>query len=257
MHKLRSFIGLALALSVLAGCKETVYSQLKEREANEIVAVLYTNGISSTKETVKGDMYTVSVPRAELGAAIAILTKAGLPRENYRSIGDVFPDDSVVGTPFEERARFSYALGEELSRTLSEIDGVHFARVHIVIPQKERFQETLDPSKASIAIYHRADFDPGVHVPQMKKLVTYAVPNLVYDNVSVSLFSAGALSDVMISKPAPAFAASAATFGGGDLTERHVGLLALFAAICVASVIFVVRMLMGARALLRRAFGHA
>ena len=247
-------------LLMLAGCKEVVHSNLTEREANEIVAVLYSQGISASKDSQKDGIYSVSVPQAEFGAAIAMLANAGLPRESYRTIGDVFPDDSVVGTPFEERARFAYALSQELSRTLTEIDGVQYARVHVVIPEKERFQDTVQPSKASIAIYHRADFDPSAHVPQMKQLVTYAVPNLVYDDVSVSLFPAGGVSDVVISEPTPALSAGASTT---DIITSRVGSTKDWApflfmlAFVVACLVLLARLVTGAVTLFGRMFSHA
>ncbi|MDJ0630839.1 MAG: type III secretion inner membrane ring lipoprotein SctJ [Rhodobacter sp.] len=260
MRTLRARLTMLAILLLLAGCKETIHSDLPEREANEIAAVLYAQGISPSKETQKGGRYSVSVPKAEFGAAIAILAKVGLPRQSYRTIGDIFPDDSVVGTPFEERARFSFALSEELSRTLTEIDGVHFARVHIVIPEKGRFQDTTQPSKASLAIYHRADFDPSVHVPQMKKLVTFAVPDLVYDDVSVSLFPAGGLTDVVISQPPRAFAASAATTATISRvvsSESDIAFILFLAAAALACMVFLVRLLIGLKNLAGRVFRHA
>lgn len=190
-----------LSLLLATGCKEIVYANLSERDANEIVAVLYAQGVEAGKEPLKDDLYAVSVLRREFGAAITILSKAGLPRESFRTIGDLFPDDSVVGTPFEERVRFSYALSEELSRTLTEIEGVQHARVHVVIPERTRFQDGTEPSRASLAIYHTKDFVPSENIPQMKKLVAFAVPDLAYDDVSVSLFPAGGVSEIMINQP--------------------------------------------------------
>ena len=139
-------------------------------------------------------------------------------------------------------------------------DGVQYARVHVVIPEKERFQEAVQPSKASIAIYHRADFDPSVHVPQMKQLVTFAVPNLVYDDVSVSLFPAGGVTDVIISEPTPAFSAGASTTDVIRSTVASTDDLAPFLfmlAIAVACLVLLARLLSGVLSLFGRVFSHA
>lgn len=208
MRTLIKNVFVVLSLFLLVGCKEIVYANLSEREANEIVAVLFAQGIEAGKEPQKENLYAVSVLRREFGPAIVILSKSGLPRESFRTIGDLFPDDSVVGSPFEERVRFSYALSEELSRTLTEIEGVQHARVHVVIPERTRFQESVEPSRASLAIHHTQDFVPSENIPQMKKLVAFAVPHLAYDDVSVSLFPASGVNNIAINQPVERQAAS-------------------------------------------------
>jgi len=47
-----------------------------------------------------------------------------------------------------------YALSEELSRTVSEIDGVISARVHVVLPENDPLRRDLVPSSASVFIRH-------------------------------------------------------------------------------------------------------
>lgn len=245
------------AVSLLvSGCKEVLHSALQELEANEIVAVLYSKGIESTKAPLKGGLYSVSVPQSEFGAAVAILATAGLPRQPFQSVGELFPDDNVVGTPFEERVRFAYALSQELSRTLTEVSGVHYARVHIVIPERGRFDEAEPPAKAALAIYYKSGFDPAEHLPQMKNLVAFAVPNLSYDDVSISLFPAGGVFDVVAGPQAEPIAANANS-RTASVTEGSVrgdmialALLAILLLACVAiarQLVFAVRRAFGKR----------
>lgn len=260
LRSVRTLVMAAIGALLLSGCKEVVHSDLHEREANEIVAVLYSQGISSSKEPLKDGLYSVSVPTAEFGAALAMLSSAGLPRESFSSLGEVFPNDSVVGTPFEERARFSFALSQELSRTLTEIEGVQFARVHIVIPEKGRFEDQAPPSKASIAIYHKDDFDPALNVPQMKKLVAYAVPNLAYDDVSVSLFPAGGVTDIVIEPmmpPSAANAAQAATFVSSALSGNYIAAQLLVLVFALIALSFLLRGVTGLWRTFGRFFSHA
>lgn len=211
----RYVITLFLALSV-AGCKEIVNSDLQEREANEIIATLHLQGINASKERGKDQLYSVSVRKPDFGPAIAVLTQAGLPRETFSTIGELFPDDRVVGSAFAENARFSYALGEELSHTISEIEGVQFARVHVVVPPKDRFTDNSPPAKAALAIYHGSDFDASVNLPRIKQLVAFAVPNLTYEAVAVSLFPVGELKDVVLKPVDPSGLGSAAGAAGID-----------------------------------------
>ena len=60
-----------------------------------------------------------------------------------------------------------YALSEELSRTVSEIDGVISARVHVVLPENDPLRRDLVPSSASVFIRH----DTSLPVNDLKQLV--------------------------------------------------------------------------------------
>ena len=80
-----------------------------------------------------------------------------------------------------------FALSQELSRTVSEIDGVLSARVHLVLPENDPLRQQLVPSSASVFIRHRSDAQVGSLVPQVKMLVANGVAGLSYDKVSVVL----------------------------------------------------------------------
>lgn len=80
-----------------------------------------------------------------------------------------------------------FALSQELSRTVSEIDGVLSARVHLVLPENDPLRQQLVPSSASVFIRHRSDAPVGNLVPQVKMLVANGVAGLSYDKVSVIL----------------------------------------------------------------------
>jgi type III secretion protein J len=83
-----------------------------------------------------------------------------------------------------------YALGEELSRTISEIDGVLSARVQIVIPDNDPLRQDVSPASASVFVRYKPDSPVGDLVPQIKMLVAGGVSDLAYDKVSVVLVPA-------------------------------------------------------------------
>jgi type III secretion protein J len=87
----------------------------------------------------------------------------------------------------QERAQMIFALSQELSRTVSEIDGVLSARVHLVLPENDPLRQQLVPSSASVFIRHRGNMPVGNLVPQVKMLVANGVAGLSYDKVSVVL----------------------------------------------------------------------
>lgn len=259
MRVLLKLVSVLLLGLLVAGCKENVHSNLAEREANEIVAVLYVQGVTASKTALKDGLFSVAVSQGEFSAAVAILSKAGLPRETFNTIGDVFPDDNVVGTPFEERARFSFALSQELSKTITEVEGVKYARVHVVIPEKGRFEDKAPPSKAALAVYHDSDFDPVANLPQMKKLVAFSVPNLTYDDVSVSLFQAGGLTDLVVEPVGPSGAVIAAATLTPSFARSQNGDLIGFLVSCAIFLtlsVLLIRFLVGIRMFFARFFAH-
>lgn len=180
-----------LLLVVLVACKEDLYSGLSEREANEIVAVLARYGIAADRAAdTKTRRMTVRVERARFADAVEILKAHGLPRETFASIGDVFRAEGLVTSPLEERARLTHAINQELARTISEIDGVQAARVHIVLPETDALRQVVNPAAASVFVRHDPDVSLAEYVPQIKTLVANAVAGLSFDRVSVVLIPA-------------------------------------------------------------------
>ncbi len=234
-------LSLLVCMMFIAGCKEVLYSSLDERQSAEMIRVLQHNGISAARVSDKDGLYAVSVSNRVLGVSVAILNEVGLPKVQFRSMEDMFPADSIVGTPFEEKARYSFALSQELSATLSEISGVQSARVHIMIPEKDRFETQPRGSTASVAIYHTQTFDQTSFVPKIKQLVANAVPDLVYDNVVIALFAAqttpiGAGAEASVPGGAQASTGSAGFFGNfgeNEQTKTNLLLLALMLGLLV------------------------
>ncbi len=175
---------------LLSACKADLYSQLDERQVNEMVALLHTNGIESERAKDEKGTFTLEVERSEFSKAITILSSQGLPRKSYQSLGEVFKSDKMVSTPFEERARFMFALNQELSQSISQIAGVVSARVHVTVPQKTPFEKHAKTARASVFIYHAPGSDIKKSVPVIKNLITRSVDGLMYEDVTVALFLA-------------------------------------------------------------------
>jgi type III secretion protein J len=172
----------------VSGCKEVLYSDLSEREANEMVAVLDTGGISAGRERSKDGIYNITVDEALVASAVKLLQAAGFPKHKFQSLGDVFAGDELVGSPFNERARFMHALNEELSRTIGEIVGVRSARVQVMVPSQDKYDPAPKIATASVAVMYDERRDLSPVVPVIKTLVAHSVPNLSYDDVAVALF---------------------------------------------------------------------
>ncbi|WP_136682554.1 type III secretion system inner membrane ring lipoprotein SctJ [Falsirhodobacter xinxiangensis] len=175
----------ALALLTLSACREDLYTNLDEREANRIVAVLERSGIPANRLMQDDGAMTVRVDEARFAEAVALLEQAGLPQQKFASMGEVFQQDGLVASPMQERARMLFALSEELSRTVSEIDGIQAARVHIVLPENDPLRQGAQPSSASVFVRHDAGLDVATLIPQIKTLIANGIAGLTYDKVSV------------------------------------------------------------------------
>ncbi|QJU59902.1 type III secretion inner membrane ring lipoprotein SctJ [Sphingomonas sp. AP4-R1] len=204
--------GLAMLIAfalLLAGCgRADLYSKLTEAQANDMIAVLQSAGISANKEDGGETGWTVSAAPGDFSRAIAVLRSQGLPREDFSSLGTVFKKEGFVSSPVEERARLNYGMSQELAHTISDIDGVVQARVHLALPQKDPMADAKEAASASVFIKYRPGANIEAQVGKVKALVVNSVEGLKYDNVSVETFPAEPLPGQAPGTPGSVIAAN-------------------------------------------------
>lgn len=179
---MNTFLPIALLLTatlMLSGCSERVelHRQLSEQEANEVIAELADKHIRAQKVPAK-DGVVVAVNATDIGRAVRTLEAAGLPKVARTSLGDTFRKEGVISTPLEERARYIYALSQELEATLSNIDGVIVARVHVVLPERIAPGEPVQPASASVFIKHDPRLDPDNIRARVRRMVASSIPGM-------------------------------------------------------------------------------
>ena len=179
---MNTFLPVALFLAVallLAGCSERVelHRQLSEQEANEVIAELADKHIRAQKIPSKEGVI-VAVNAIDIGRAVRTLEAVGLPRVARTTLGDTFRKEGVISTPLEERARYIYALSQELEATLSNIDGVIVARVHVVLPERIAPGEPVQPASASVFIKHDPRLDPDNIRARVRRMVASSIPGM-------------------------------------------------------------------------------
>jgi type III secretion protein J len=189
LNALRRLLGALLLGLVLVGCSGRVelLASVPEADANEVIAALINQGIDASKVSGKEGMVGVRVPANQSARAVDTLRVMGLPRERFAGMGEVFRKDGLISSPVEERARYLYALSQDLSATLSRIDGVLFARVHLVLPERGSGGEPPMPASAAVFIKHRSEANLEALQPQVRRLVTNSIPGLTSDRVSTVL----------------------------------------------------------------------
>jgi type III secretion protein J len=185
---MRRFFFITVACIALTACgREALYADLDEQQANEMLAVLVRAGLEADKVRTEKS-WSIEVGRSELPRAMEVLTSEGYPRDRYDSMGSVFRKEGLVSTPLEERARLHYAMAQELSRTVSAIDGVVVARVHLAIPERRPLSDEKQLSSASVFIKHKPGSQVANKASSIKSLIVNSVEGLPYENVTVTFF---------------------------------------------------------------------
>ncbi len=179
---------LVVMVGVLVACSGAVnlVSGLTEAEANEVLGVLLAADIAATKTSGKAGV-GIQVEAGSVSSAIDILHRNGLPRERRSKLGDVFKKENLISSPLEERARYLYALSQELEQTLSSIDGVVTARVHVVLPERAGPLDAATPSSASVFLKFQKGYGVESVVVPVRALVANGIPGLSQDRVTSEL----------------------------------------------------------------------
>lgn len=177
---------LCLVTFVLVGCaKVPLYTNLPEKSVNEMMAVLSSRGIECQKQPGEDNSWSMSIEADKVAEAIEILHRYGLPKDRYETIGMVFKKSGLVSSPTEERIRFMYALSQGVAETITQIDGVLVARVHVVLQNNDPLSNIQTPSSASVFIKYRRGSGVDRLSSQIKRLVTNSIEGLKYEKVSI------------------------------------------------------------------------
>lgn len=191
----QKLIGLGILL-LLGGCgQQTLYTNLPEKEVNDMVAILLSNNVSCQKIAGAENTWTVMVADTQFSQAVQILNEAGYPKDTFSSLGEAFKKSGLVSSPTEERVRFMHALSDELAETITHIHGVVTARVHIVLPDNDPYTDKITPSSASVFISYLPQINLEDCSRDIRQLVTNSIEGLAYDKVNLSLFPASNPND--------------------------------------------------------------
>lgn len=160
-----------------------LYTDLTNVDSSAVAAKLEE---SQTPFRVSPDGTQVFVPKEEVGKARMLLAEAGLP--NGGSMGyEIFDQSQGFGqTQFIQNINQVRALQGELARTISSMEPVQFAKVHLVLPQRQLFERETAMATASVTI----KLKPTQRLNQeqiyaIQNLVANAVPGLKVDHVSI------------------------------------------------------------------------
>lgn len=130
---------------------------------------------------------TIMVPRDELYTTRARLAESGLSGKPTPKGYELMDNQGLSVSDFKQRVDYQRALEGELTKTLSAMDAVRGATVHLVLPDKELFVEEEEqlPVTASVLLDTRRPLDPD-EIDTVTFLVSSAVEGLEPNEVTVA-----------------------------------------------------------------------
>ena len=188
-RSLPTFVALAVAVVGLGAylwfqqpSRTTLYAGLPEAEKSRVLEALTNSGVSVTLDPVTGD---VLVPTQNYHSSRMTLAAQGLPATaatGYEQLDSI----QMGSSRSVEAARLKQSQELELARSISEIDMVLSARVHLALPDKEVFvRQQAEPTASVFLQLARGRSLGRSKVDAITHLVSASIPNLSKENVSV------------------------------------------------------------------------
>ena len=188
-RSLPTFIALAVAVIGLGAylwmqqpTRTTLYAGLPEAEKSRVLDALRNSGVNVTLDPVTGD---VLVPTENYHSSRMTLAAQGLPASaatGYEQLDSI----QMGSSRSVEAARLKQSQEMELARSISEIDLVISARVHLALPDKEVFvRQQAEPTASVFLQLARGRSLGRSQVEAILHLVSASVPSLTKENVSV------------------------------------------------------------------------
>lgn len=134
---------------------------------------------------LEGGGSEVMVPVQDVARARVLLAKDGLPASGHPGM-ELFDKPTWGMTDFTQRVTYRRALEGELSRTISSLDGVERAEVHLALPEDSPLRRLSRPAEAAVVVSLRpgAMLGPGI-VQGITYIVSNSVEGLPAQNVAV------------------------------------------------------------------------
>ncbi|MDB2513433.1 flagellar basal-body MS-ring/collar protein FliF [Alphaproteobacteria bacterium] len=175
-------VGLAAYLYMQKPSLTTLYAGLPESEKAMVLESLKNAGVDVSMDPVTGE---VLVPVIDYHNARMTLAAQGLPSSSGTGYDQL--DSIQMGSSRSvEAAKLKQTQEMELARSISEIDMVMSARVHLAIPEKEVFvRQSAEPTASVFLQLARGRSLGRNQVEAIIHLVSSSVPNLTKENVAV------------------------------------------------------------------------
>jgi flagellar M-ring protein FliF len=162
---------------------QVLFPDMQAKESSEVIAILQQSNINYKLDPVSG---VLLVPSSEVQGLRMRLAAEGYPRSSGQGMAMLNEEQGFGTSQFIERARYQRALEEELARSISQLQNVRSARVHLATPKQSVFVRDRKPPTASVVVnlYSGRNLQDD-QVAAISHMVASSVPNMNSDNVSI------------------------------------------------------------------------
>ena len=193
-----AILGIILYVAFQTPERTTLFASLSEAEKSRVFDALKNGGVDVQLDSATGEL---TVPVADYHNAKLNLAAQGIPAQGLSGYSAL--DEMPMGTSRSvETLKIKQSLEYELAKSISEIDAIDRARVHLAIPERSAFARNTQEPSASVFV----ELVPGrslgtQQVEAINNLVASSVPNLPKTKVSI-VDQAGRLLSNSIEDPA-------------------------------------------------------
>ncbi|MDA7840582.1 flagellar basal-body MS-ring/collar protein FliF [Luminiphilus sp.] len=162
---------------------QPLYGAMSPADNATAVSLLQANGIPYT---MAGGTGLLSVPSDQIPQARMALASEGFPRGGGVGFESLYQEQVMGLSSFMEQARYNRAVEAELARTISAMDSVKGARVHVAASKQSAFIRRGQEPSASVMV----SLYPGRGLSERQlagivHLVASSIPELQASKVSV------------------------------------------------------------------------
>ena len=138
------------------------------------------------KPVVDASTGQITVPANRYHEAKIFLASKGIPKTGTTGIDSLKDQSAMTTSQFMEQVKYTSAMEQELAKSITNIDSIQAARVHLATPKQSVFVRDRTAPKASVVV---TTF-PGrtltaSQVQAVVHLVSSSVPLLTAENVAV------------------------------------------------------------------------
>jgi len=161
---------------------QLLYSGLSAEEAGAIVENISKSNI---RYELRAGGTSIYVPEEHVYQLRLTMAKEGLPKGDQGGY-KIFDNEKIGVSPLVQQMNYNRAIQDELAKTIQMIDGVLFARVHLVRPEQTLFAGEAQKTSASVVLRVRPGWQiSGSSIAAITNLVAGAIDSLEAGNVTV------------------------------------------------------------------------
>ncbi len=176
-------IGFAVVMWIQGDDYRPLYGRMDNLDAGSVIDVLEQNQI---KFKVDANSGAILVASEDVHMARLKLAEFGLPSNPTQGF-EIMDKEQPLGTSqFVEGTRYQRSIEGELARTITSINSIRSARVHLAIPKKTVF--VRDATNPTASVFVEVFSGRGVEPAQVKaimNLVASSVPGMKMADVTV------------------------------------------------------------------------